>query len=91
MQDVPSEPLINWEVRARDEQDKRIIASSDAVDVDQFGALAASDEDRVAPDRAHRAHRRVDAAGNDLERAPVELSRASVLERCGQVGRTLAA
>jgi hypothetical protein len=36
MHDVPSEPLINWEVRARDEQDKRIIASSDTVDVDQL-------------------------------------------------------
>jgi hypothetical protein len=36
MHDVPSEPLMNWEVRARDEQDKRLIASSDTVDVDQL-------------------------------------------------------
>jgi hypothetical protein len=36
MHDVPSEPLINWEVRARDEQEKQIIAPSDTVDVDQL-------------------------------------------------------
>jgi hypothetical protein len=35
MHDVP-ESLNNLEVRARDEQDKRIIASSDSVDVDQL-------------------------------------------------------
>jgi hypothetical protein len=48
MHDVPSEPLINWEVRARDEQDKRIIASSDTVDVDQLA-------DNVRIERAGRA------------------------------------
>ena len=49
MHDVPSEPLINWEVRARDEQDKRIIASSDTVDVDPVGRA------RSALKRASRA------------------------------------
>ena len=34
-----------------------------AVDVGQLRALGALDEHRIAPDRAHRAHRRVDAAG----------------------------
>ena len=37
-----------------------------AVDVEQLGALGALDEDRVAADRAHRAHRRVDAARQDV-------------------------
>ena len=49
MHDVPSEPLINWEVRARDEQQKQILASSDtAVDVDQLA-------DTVRIERASRA------------------------------------
>ena len=47
-----------------------------AVDVEQLRALAALDEERVAPDRAHRAHRRVDAAGEHLEGASIELARA---------------
>ena len=38
-------------------------------------AVAAADEERlVEPDRAHRPHGRVDAAGDQLERAPVEVS-----------------
>ena len=46
-----------------------------AVDVVEVRALAARDEERlVEPDGAHRAHGRVDAAGNQLERAPVELA-----------------
>jgi hypothetical protein len=48
MHDVPSEPLINWEVRARDEQDKRILASPETVDVDQLA-------DTVRIERAGRA------------------------------------
>src|SRR5439155_11341394 len=44
-----------------------------AVDVLKIGALAAADEQRlVEPDRAHRAHGRVDAAGNEVERAAEE-------------------
>ncbi len=46
-----------------------------AVDIDQLAALAALDEDRVAADLAHRADRRVDAAGKNAERAVVELRR----------------
>ena len=49
-----------------------------AVDVDELGALAAGDEDRVAPDRPHRAHRRVHAARDHLQGAPVELGRSRV-------------
>jgi hypothetical protein len=48
MHDVPSEPLIDWEVRARDEQQKQIIAPSDTVDVDQLA-------DTVRIQRAGRA------------------------------------
>ncbi len=48
MHDVPSESLINLEVSARDEQDKRIIASTDTVDVDQLA-------DTVRIQRAGRA------------------------------------
>jgi hypothetical protein len=48
MDNVPSEPLINWEVRARDEQEKRIIAPSETVDVDQLA-------DAVRIERAGRA------------------------------------
>lgn len=48
MQDVPSEPLINLEVRARDEQDKRLIVASDTLDVDQLA-------DAVRIDRPPRA------------------------------------
>ena len=41
-----------------------------AVDILDVRALAAAHEERlVEPDGAHRAHRRVDAAGNQLERA----------------------
>ena len=40
-----------------------------AVHVDQLGALAAGDEDRVAADRAHRPDGRVHAAGQELARA----------------------
>ena len=49
-----------------------------AVDVDQLAALAALDEDRLALDLPHRPHGRVDAAGKDLQRAPVQLGRALV-------------
>ena len=52
-----------------------------AVHVDQLAALAARDEQRVSADRAHRAHGRVDAAGQQLERACVQLCRADVLRR----------
>ena len=55
-----------------------------AVDVEDLRALGALDEDRVAPDGAHRAHGRVDAARQDAERAPVELGRPGVRERGGQ-------
>jgi hypothetical protein len=48
MSDVPSEPLIDWEVRSRDEQDKRIASAADPLDVDQLG-------DTVRIDRAPRA------------------------------------
>jgi hypothetical protein len=48
MHDVPSEPLIDWEVRARDEQEKRIVAPSETVDVDQLA-------DTVRIERAARA------------------------------------
>ncbi len=41
-----------------------VVHEAVAVDVDQFGALAALDEDRLAPDRAHRAHGRVDPPGS---------------------------
>jgi hypothetical protein len=36
MHDVPSEPHIDLEACARDEQGKRLIALSDTVDVDQL-------------------------------------------------------
>lgn len=36
MHDVPSEPLIDLEARSRDEQDKKLIAHSDTVDVDKL-------------------------------------------------------
>ena len=54
-----------------------------AVDVGELGAGGALDEDRVAPDRAHRAHGRVHAAGEHVQRPPVELGRARVGERGG--------
>src|SRR5581483_7022586 len=45
-----------------------------AADVLDLGPLAPRHEDRlVEPDRAHRPDRRVDAAGDQLERAPVEI------------------
>ena len=43
------------------------------VDVLDLGAGAGPYEERLAPDRAHRAHRAVDAARDDLRRAPVQL------------------
>jgi len=36
MHDVPSEPLIDLEARSRDEQDKRLVAGSDTVNVDEL-------------------------------------------------------
>ncbi len=36
MQNVPSEPHIDLEARARDEDGKRLIAGSDTVDIDQL-------------------------------------------------------
>ena len=67
-----------------------VVDEAIAVDVDQLGALAAVDEDRGAADRSHRAHGRVDAAGQHLQRAAVELRRARVSERGahGQAGRS---
>ena len=61
------------DVRVRVPGDQRapradVVDVAVAVDVDQLGALAALDEDRVAADRAHRPHRRVDAARQQLER-----------------------
>ena len=53
------------------------------VDVDQLGALGAIDEDRVAPDRAHRADGGVDAAGQVGDGAGVVLGRARVGQRGG--------
>jgi hypothetical protein len=47
-----------------------------AVGVDQLAALAPLDKDRVAPDLAHRPHRAVDAAGEDIDGPAVELRRA---------------
>ncbi len=55
-----------------------------AVDVDHLGARRTLDEDRVAPDRAHRPHRRVDAAGQPLDGARVQLRRARVAQRGGR-------
>ena len=46
-----------------------------AVDVEKVRALAARDEGRIPADAAERAHRRVDAARNDLLRFPKELFR----------------
>jgi hypothetical protein len=48
MHDLPSEPFIDLEVRSRDEQDKRIVAPSGSVDVDQLA-------DTVRIQRAGRA------------------------------------
>ena len=67
-----------------------VVDEAVAVDVDQLRALAAVDEERVAPDRAHRAHRRVDAAGQARQRAPVELGRAAVGERGHQAAHAQA-
>ena len=39
-----------------------VAARMPAVDIEDLRALGALDEDRVAADRPHRAHRRVDAA-----------------------------
>ncbi|HEX4070788.1 MAG TPA: hypothetical protein VHX68_06445 [Planctomycetaceae bacterium] len=36
MHDVPSEPHIDLEARARDEEGKRLIALSDTVDIDEL-------------------------------------------------------
>ena len=36
MQNSPSEPHIDLEARARDEEGKRLIAGSDTVDIDQL-------------------------------------------------------
>ncbi|HUE15501.1 MAG TPA: hypothetical protein VMR25_15150 [Planctomycetaceae bacterium] len=36
MHDVPSEPHIDLEARSRDEQDKRLVAGSDTVNVDEL-------------------------------------------------------
>ena len=53
------------------------------VDVDELGALRAVDEDRVAPDRVHRAHGRVHAARQVGERPRVVLGGARVGEGGG--------
>ena len=50
MHDVPSEPLIDLEARSRDEQDKRLIAPNDTVDVDKLA-------DTVRMQRPPRAER----------------------------------
>src|SRR5581483_4240082 len=54
------------------------------VDVDEVRAFPALDEERlVQADGAHRPHRRVDAAGDQLERTPVQL-RASAQSHCAR-------
>jgi len=46
-----------------------------AVDVLEIRALAAADEQRlVEPDRAHRTHGRVHTAGDEIERAAIQLA-----------------
>jgi hypothetical protein len=46
-----------------------------AVDILEVGAISATDEERlVQPDRTHRANGRVDAAGDEVERAAVQLA-----------------
>ena len=46
-----------------------------AVDILEIRTLAAIDEQRFfEPDRAHRAHGRVHAAGDEIERAAEELA-----------------
>ena len=52
-----------------------------AVHVEQLRTGAALDEQRLAADRPHRAHRRVHAAGQQLRCASIELGRARVSER----------
>ena len=56
-----------------------------AVGVPDAGALAALDEDRVAPDRSHRPDRGVDSPGHQLHRALVEL-RGPVARHQGRCG-----
>ena len=58
-----------------------------AVDVDELGALAALDEDRVAADRAHRADRRVHAAGQAAA-ARARRARRSVVSASGTAAQT---
>ena len=53
------------------------------VDVEDLAARAALHEQRVAADRAHRPDGRVHAAGQDVQRAGVQLSRAPVAQRDG--------
>jgi hypothetical protein len=36
MHDVPSEPLIDFEARSRDEHEKRLVAPTETVDVDKL-------------------------------------------------------
>ena len=48
MHDVPSEPLIDLEARSRDEQEKRLVANPETVDVDKLA-------DTVRMQRAPRA------------------------------------
>ena len=55
-----------------------------AVDVGDLRALGTVDEQRVAPDRAHRPHRRVDAARKQELRPPVQLGGADVRQGGGQ-------
>ena len=61
---------------AEDERAPRadVVDVAVAVHVDELGAQSALDEDRVAPDGAHRPHRRVDAAGKRVA-APVRRAR----------------
>ena len=76
-------------VRVRVPEDQRapgadVVHVDVAVDVGDLGAVGALDEDRIAPDRAHRAHRRVDPSREELRGTAIELRGARVGQRRGQ-------
>ena len=61
-----------------------VVDVSVAVDVGDLRAFGTVDEQRVAPDQAHRPHRRVDAARKQQLRPPVQLGGADVRQGGGQ-------
>jgi len=66
---------VSEEERAPGHDPVEVAVSFDVLDV---GTLAAAHEEGlVEADRAHRAHRRVHSAGNELERAAVQLAARS--------------